>query len=107
MAKEEILQCWIAYIGHIIEHHLITMGRAIDKEKLFQYPLPEQLWINIGNFIENLARRPFWIDRQASSTIFGGKQTSGFWQTIFENGTSASGHKVMPSGLNIMDMIKA
>jgi hypothetical protein len=85
----------------------IAMGKAIDKEKLFEYTLPEQLWINIGNFIDNLARRPFWIDHQASSTVFRGKQTYNFWQTIFETGTSTSGHKVMPSGLNIMEMMKA
>ena len=25
MAKEEILYCWIGYIGQIIEHHFIQM----------------------------------------------------------------------------------
>lgn len=106
MAREEILYCWISYIGQIIEHHLLTMGKVINRDKLFQYALPEQLWTNIGNFIENLARRPLWIDRQASSTIFGGKQPYSFWQAIFETGTSPSGTKVMPAGLNIMEMIK-
>jgi hypothetical protein len=107
MAREEILYCWIGYIGQIIEHHLLTIGKVINRDKLFQYPLPEQLWTNIGNFIENLARRPLWIDRQASSTIFGGKQAYSFWQTIFETGTSPAGQKVLPVGLNIMEMIKA
>jgi hypothetical protein len=107
MAKEEILYCWIGYIGQIIEHYHLTMGKVINRDKLFQYPLPEQLWINIGNFIDNLARRPIWIDRPASSTIFGGKQTYSFWEAIFETGASTAGHKAMPSGLNIMEMIKA
>jgi hypothetical protein len=106
MAREEILYCWIGYIGQIIEHHLLTMGKVINRDKLFQYPLPEQLWTNIGNFIDNLARRPLWIDRQASSTLFGGKQTYSFWQAIFETGVSPAGQKVMPTGLNIMEMIK-
>jgi hypothetical protein len=106
MAKEEILHCWIGYIGRIIDYHLVAMGRAINQERLFQYPFPEQLWINIGSFIDNLARRPLWIDRQASSTIFGGKQRYSFWESIFETGTSSAGQKVMPSGLNIMEMIK-
>jgi hypothetical protein len=39
-------------------------------------------------------------------TIFGGKQTYSFWQTIFESGDSPTGHKAMPHGLNIMEMIK-
>jgi hypothetical protein len=107
MAKEEILHCWIGYVGQIIEHYFIQTGRPIDKEKLFQYPFPEQLWTNIGNFIENLGRLAIWKNREASQTLFGGKQTYSFWQHIFETGSSPSNTKVMPSGLNIMEMIKA
>ncbi len=107
MAKEEILYCWIGYIGQIMENYHLTLGKVVNRDKLFQYLLPEQLWINIGSFIENLARRPIWVDRQASSTIFGSKQTYSFWEAIFETGTSTAGHKAMPSGLNIMEMIKA
>jgi hypothetical protein len=106
MAKEEILYCWIGYIGQIIEHYFIQMGRPIDKERLFQYPFPEQLWTNIGNFIENLGRLAIWKNREASQTVFGGKQTYSFWQNIFESGTSTNGLKVMPKGLNIMEMIQ-
>lgn len=107
MAKEEILYCWIGYIGKIIEHHfLMTMGRVVDNEKLFQYPFPEQLWANTGHFIDNLARLPMWVNHEASQTIFGGKQAYAYWQIIFETGSSPTGHKVMPSGIDIMDMIK-
>jgi hypothetical protein len=106
MAKEEVLYCWISYIGKIIENHFLMLGRVVDNEKLFQYAFPDQLWTNIGNFIESLARLPMWINRDASLTIFGGKQTYGFWQTVFESGVSPTGHKAMPAGLNIMEMIK-
>jgi hypothetical protein len=106
MAKEEILYCWIGYVGKIIENHFLMMGRVVDNARLFQYPFPEQLWTNIGNYVENLARLPMWVNRDASLTIFGGKQTYGFWQTIFESGSSPTGHKAMSSGLNIMEMIK-
>ncbi|NEJ98648.1 HNH endonuclease [Rhizobium ruizarguesonis] len=106
MAKEEIVYCWISYVGKIIENHFLMMGRVVNNQKLFQYPFPEQLWINIGCFIDNLARLPMWVNRDASLTIFGGKQTYGFWQTIFESGSSPTGHKAMPAGLNIMEMIK-
>jgi hypothetical protein len=107
MAKEEILYCWIEYIGRIIEYHFLQMGKTVDNARLFQYPFPEQLWTNIGHFIDNLARLPMWIDRPASSTIFGGKQTYSFWLDIFESGKSPTGHKAMPAGLDIMQMIKA
>jgi hypothetical protein len=106
MAKEEILYAWLSFIGKVIEHHFLYAGRSVDNAKLFQYPFPEQLWVNLSNFMENLARLKVWIDRPASSTIFGAKQTYSFWQSIFENGVSTAGHKVMPSGLNIAEMIK-
>jgi hypothetical protein len=106
MAKEEILYCWIGYIGKIIENHFWINGAIVDSDKIFQYRFPEQLWINIGIFIRNLAGLPMWVNRDASLTLFGGKQNYAFWQTIFASGSSPSGHKVMPTGLNIMDMIK-
>ena len=106
MAKEEILHAWLDYVGKVIKQHFLFAGKGIDEEKLFQYPFPEQLWTNIGQFIENLARLKIWIDRPASSTIFGAKQTYNFWQSIFENGSSTAGHKVLPTGLNITEMIK-
>jgi hypothetical protein len=106
MAKEEILHAWLSYAGKAIEHYFLYAGKVIDNEKLFQYPFPEQLWANISNFIDNLARMPMWVDRQASSTIFGAKQTYSFWQSIFESGRSTAGHKILPSGLNITEMIK-
>lgn len=107
MAKEEILYSWIGYIQTIIEYHFVHMGRKIDRDRLFQYPLPEQLWTNIGNFIDNLARLPMWVSKPLSETAFGAKQTYKYWQAVFETGSSPSGQKIMPSGLNIMDMIKA
>jgi hypothetical protein len=106
MAKEEILYCWIGYIGKIIEHHFIQMGKPIDSERLFQYPFPEQLWTNIGVFVENLGRLAIWKNREASQTVFGAKQTYSYWQNIFESGSAPNGLKVMPSGLNIIEMIK-
>jgi hypothetical protein len=107
MAREEILYCWIGYLGKIIEHHFLYMGKAVDNARLFQYRFPDQLWTNLGHFVENLARLPLWIDRPASLTLFGGKQSYGFWQQIFESGESPTGHKAMISGLDIMQMIKA
>lgn len=106
MAKEEILQCWLGYIRRIAEQHFLVMGKNVRPEKLFQYPFPEQLWTNIGHFIDNLARLPLWVNREASSTVFGAKQTYGFWQSIFEDGLTPSRQQIMPAGLDIMDMIK-
>lgn len=106
MAREEILYAWLDYIGRLIEHYFIMSGKPFNKEKLFQYIFPDQVWINIRAFVDNLARLKMWIDRDASATVFGGKQTHGFWEAIFELGTSPTGQKVMPSGLSIIEMIK-
>ncbi|WP_311029384.1 HNH endonuclease [Mesorhizobium koreense] len=106
MAKEEILYCWIGYVGTIVANHFLMTGRVVDGGRLFQYPFPEQLWTNIGHFIDNLARLPLWVNRDASLTIFGGKQTYAFWHQIFESGASPNGQKVMASGIDLMQMIK-
>ena len=105
MAKEEILYCWLNYVRQVAENYFRNLGRPVSAERLFQYRFPDQLWINIGHFIENLARLPMWINREASSTVFGGKQTYAFWEAIFETGTSPSGQKVMNEGINLNRMI--
>lgn len=106
MAKEEILYCWIEYIASVVEQHFLFAGRPINKEKLFQYQFADSLWNNISTFIKNLANLKIWIDRSASNTAFGGKQTYAYWKHIFENGSTNQGHKLMHSGINIIEMIK-
>lgn len=106
MAKEEILHCWINYVGKIVEYNFLMMGRVVESDKLFQNPFSEQIWANIGNFIDNLARLPMWVNRDASTTIFGGKQTYAYWQKIFDTGSSPTGQKVLSSGIDLMQMIK-
>ena len=106
MAKEEILYCWLDYIRQVAENFFSNLGKPFRSERLFQYDFPDQLWINIANFIDNLSTLPMWVNREASNTVFGGKQTYSFWQEIFENGKSPSGQKVMSEGININKMIK-
>jgi hypothetical protein len=105
LAKEEILYCWLDYVRQVAENFFSNLGKPIRTERLFQYRFPEQLWVNISNFLINLARLPLWINRDASNTVFGSKQTYAFWHEIFETGSSTGGQKVMPSGININKMI--
>ena len=106
MAKEEILYCWVEYIASVIEHHFIYSGKTVNKDKLFQYQFPDPLWNNISTFIKNLKNLKIWVDRSASNTAFGGKQTYAYWKHIFESGSTAQGHKLLPAGLNIIEMIQ-
>lgn len=106
MSKEEVIYNWLRYIQQIARNYFINTGKPIQEEKLFQYPFPEQLWVNIRNFIRNLAALPLWVNKDLSETVFGGKQNNSFWQTVFETGQSPQGVAVMPKGINLIEMIK-
>ena len=106
MAKEEVLYNWLRYVRQLVHNYFLTTGKPIDEKKLFQYTIPETCWVNIENFIENLMRLPMWVNRDLSLSAFGSKQNIDYWQSIFEKGHAPDGSKVMPSGINIMEMIK-
>ncbi|AXY78081.1 HNH endonuclease [Paraflavitalea soli] len=105
MAKEEIMYTWLRYISQIIKNYYIMHGKPIQEDKLFQYKFAEPLWQRIRSFIRNLANLPLWINKEASSTIFGGKQNYGFWQTIFESGKSPANVQVLSKPIDLMQMI--
>lgn len=105
LSKEEIMYNWLRYISQIIKTYYLMQGKPLQEEKLFQYKFPEPLWGKIRTFIRNLANLPIWINREASSTIFGGKQNYAFWQTIFESGKSPSNAQVLTEPIDLMEMI--
>ena len=106
MAKEEILYNWVRYVRHIVQNYFITTGKPIDETKLFQYTIPDGCWKNIENFVENLRRLSIWVNKDLSNSIFGGKQNYEFWQSIFESGETPNGAEIMPTGINVMQMIR-
>lgn len=107
MAKEEILYNWLRYARQIVQSYFITTGKPIDEQKLFQYLIPDACWENIENFIVALKRLPLWVNKDLSKSAFGGKQNNDYWQAIFETGRTPTGVQIMPSGINVMQMIKA
>lgn len=106
MSKEEVMYNWLRYIQQIAKSYFINAGKPIQEDKLFQYRFPDQLWNNIRNFMKNLASLPLWVNKDLSSTVFGGKQNNSFWQTVFESGKSPQGVTVMPKGINLLEMIR-
>lgn len=106
MSKEEILYNWLRYIEQIIKNYFIMQGKPIQEKKLFQYRFPEPLWERIRIFVKNLMNLPIWVNRELSSTTFGGKQNYEFWQTVFETGKTPQGFQVLAKPLNLMEMIK-
>jgi len=106
LSKEEIIYNWLKYISQIIKHYFIMQGKPLDENKLFQYSFPEPLWDRIRTFIKNFRDLPIWVNRELSSTIFGGKQNYEYWQTIFETAKTPQGYQVLPVAINLMEMIK-
>ena len=107
LSKEEILYVWLSSIKQIVKQYFIITGKTFDEERLFQYRFPEPLWDNIENFLMSLVKMPLWVNRTISSTIFGGRQGPDYWQAIFETGRTPGGQQAMPSGINLMEMIKS
>lgn len=105
MSKEEIIYNWLRYVSQIIKNYYIMQGKPIQEDKLFQYKFPEPLWAKIRLFIKNLSNLPLWINKDVSSTIFGGKQNYAFWQTIFESGKTSANVQVLSAPLDLMKMI--
>ena len=106
MMKEEIIYAWLKYILDVITIYYAQNGVAIyGRRDFFQFEIPAQLWVNIKNFIINLRNLPLWKSREFSSTLFGGKQVSSFWKTIFETGKSPRGEEVLACPINVSTMI--
>lgn len=107
MLEETCFKNWTKYIGTIIRTFFIMNSGTEPKENFFQEQLPEQLWINIENYIENLSNLPLWKNAEFTKTIFGaGKPTDDYWETIFKTGETIQGVKVLSEPINVQEMIK-
>lgn len=105
ISKEEILYNWLQYLKMVIKAYFTNLGKMIPEEKIFQTEFDNQLWINIENFVKNLALLPLWKDRSMASTIFSGKNNYDYWKVILESGKSVDGAIVLAKPLNFMEMI--
>jgi hypothetical protein len=105
LSKEEILYNWLGYVHKITQTYFIVQGMPIQEEKLFQYRFPEPLWERIRTFTNNVSNLPVWINKELSSTVFGGKQNYEYWQGIFEKGKTQQGLQVLAEPINLMRMI--
>ena len=106
MSKQEILHSWVRLVRQIVYQYFVTTGKPIDESKLFQQELPDACWKNVENFINALKRLPLWINKDHSLSHFGAKRNNDYWQSIFESGCTPDDGRVMPSGLNLLEMIR-
>ena len=105
MSKEEILYNWLRYVQQIIKNYFIMQGTPVQENKLFQYHFPVPLWERLRTFIRNLSNLPIWVNKDLSSTVFGGKQNYEYWQGIFEKGKTKQGNPILAEPINLMKMI--
>ena len=105
MSKEEIIYNWLKFVHQIVFSHFSFLGKPVDQNRLFQYPIPEQCWTNLLNYVRSLSALPVWVNRDLANAVFGGKQNYQYWQSIFTTGQTPYGMTVMPVGLNLNQMI--
>lgn len=106
MGREEIMYSWLRFVRQIVQQYFLMTGKPVQDEKLFQYPFPEPLWDNIETFVDNLKGLPLWVNRSLSLSVFGGKNPPKFWQMVFETGQSPQGQRIMPQGINLIQMLQ-
>ena len=106
LSREEIIYNWLHYVQQIVKNYFIMLGKPINEDRLFQYKFPSPLWEKVRIFVRNISQLPVWVNTELSLSVFGGKQTYEYWQTIFETGKSPQNQQILPEPLNLMDMIK-
>lgn len=105
IGREEILGNVMQWVRLVLEQYYAWTGKYVDKERLLQYPIPEDLWNRVETFLKSLAGLPCWIDKGLSTTVFGAKQNRDFWKQVFETGKTPSGVRVLTKPLDVNEMI--
>jgi hypothetical protein len=89
-----------------MENYFAYMGRSVDKDRLLQVRLPEELWRRVETFLQRLAGLPCWIDSELSRVIFGAKQNRDVWKEIFRTGRAPNSAMVLAQPLDVNRMIQ-
>ncbi len=89
-----------------IENYFAWQGKLIEKDRLMQYRLPEDVWARVETFLRRLSGLPAWIDKNLSNTVFGAKQNRDFWAEVFKTGRSTTGVQVFTGPINVIDMMQ-
>ena len=105
MSKEEVMWAWLRYVKMIVQQHFLFQGQQVEEDRLFQRPFPQALWDNIGYFIVNLKKLPFWVDHTLGATAFGGRNTNDYWKTVFDTGKTPTGQQVLSTPVNFLEMM--
>ena len=94
------------HVRLVIENYFAVTGKLIEKDRLMQHRLPEDVWARVETFLDRLSGLPAWIDKNLSNTVFGAKQNRDFWANVFKTGRSAGGVQVFTGPINVIDMMQ-
>jgi hypothetical protein len=107
IAREEVLSNVTRWIRLVIANFYAYTGKVIHEDRQLHSRLPDELWDRLQNFIESLSRLPCWVDRNLSSTVFGPKQNSEYWEKVFQTGKAPSGIQILAAPLDLNEMIRS
>lgn len=106
VTREEILAIIMKYIRAVIEHCFAVTGELVEKNRLMQYRLPENVWARIETFLRHLAGLPAWVDKNLSGTVFGAKQNREFWTEAFKTGRGSTGVQIFAGRMDVIHMMR-
>jgi HNH endonuclease len=106
ISREEIFGNVMQWVRVVVEQYYAWTGRYVEKDKLFQYEMSDDVWARIEAFLRNLCALPCWVDKNLSTTVFGAKQNRDYWRAVFQSGKTPTGVRVLAKALDINEMIK-
>jgi hypothetical protein len=105
IAREEVMVNVLRWVRLVIANYNAYTGQVVKEDRLLQVKLSDALWERLRNFLVSLSKLPCWIDKNLGNTVFGPKQNSDYWETVFQTGKSPSNIQILASGLDLNEMI--
>lgn len=106
IAREEVLANVMRWVRLVMTNYFAWTGKLVHDDRLLQISLPDELWLRMRHFFDNLSRLPCWVDRNLSTTVFGPKQNLDYWEHVFGTGKSPNGIQILAQPLDLNQMIQ-
>ncbi len=106
IAREEVVDAVMRWVRMVIDNYFAWTGNPVDRERLLQTRMPDEVWKRTECFLRNLAKLPCWVDRNLGSTVFGVKQSPEYWMKVFSTGRAPTGQQVLAEPLDLKRMIE-
>ena len=105
ISREEVAVNVMRWVRLVIENYFAVTGKQVERERLFLEEFPDLLWGNIERFLRRLSELACWTDTELSSSVFGTKQNTDYWDSVFSTGRSTQGTMILSRRLELLEMI--